>query len=149
MTNKVKERLASHIDGIEKINATVKKLVEEIKGIEKSVQDASDVNIQKNLCTEHFALVQYQSLLIADLNKLMHRVAECYLTSVILGVELELSEEELKIVEGYTKNSENIFVIDKGEVQSRRPDLLKIMKEKSLSLKEAPFIDNYIKSLLV
>jgi len=143
---KVKERISELLDFVEKANTEMKSVQEETAGLQKEMANKDlDIEKRKDTAAVHFAKVTYGTLLANDIRAAMSRVAETFLISNLLGLDLQLSKEESAIVNGYIKENAFVFVINNGVLKTKEEGLLDLMTKKSMeTLRNAPFIDSYL-----
>lgn len=141
----MKDRISSFISFIETANEEVKKYEEHIAEIASKMASEEDEDVKKDLAAEHYGHTFFLSLIRQDVIKSMNKLSECYASSVLMGVDLKLTEDETKILKTYSEQSDNIFGLVNGKIVSKNTELLKITLEHAKSIKNKPFIDQYIK----
>lgn len=146
MNQKIKNRIADLVTLVEKLNESGKEYIATLASLKEKAKTEQG-EVQKVTLTECFALEQYIIVMSKDIDKAISKLSEAYNMSVLLGVELELSEAEQRIVDGYVNESKNLFVVFEGKCVSKEPELLNVMKQKALELKDAELITQYLKTI--
>lgn len=143
---KIKSRISDLVSLVEGLNESGKAFIAELNALKEKAKTEQD-DLQRTTLTECFALEQYIIVMSKDIDKAISKLSEAYNTSVLLELDLELTEEEQLIVDGYVKESKNLFVMFEGKCVSKEPELLNVMKQKALTLKDGELITQYLKTI--
>lgn len=105
------------LEKIQENNEAINKIVTEIIRKDKNKEDCTELIVKQRM------MVAFSFLYREDLLKNLSQLSSYYKLAKIAGVDLNLSEEEIKRMEHTLANDVYHFVEKKGKIISNQPDL--------------------------